>query len=77
MVRLLKALYGCVESSKLWYDDVRKELIKLGFTHNPEDECVLNKVMDGHQITVCIYVDDLFATSIDEADFEWICAEIW
>jgi hypothetical protein len=40
VVKLLKALYGCVESSKLWYDDVRKELIKLRFTHNPKDECV-------------------------------------
>jgi hypothetical protein len=58
--------------SKLWYDDVRKELTKLGFTHNPKDECVFNKVMDGHQITECIYVNDLFATSIDEADLELI-----
>jgi hypothetical protein len=48
VVKLLKALYGCVESSKLWYDDVRKELIKLGFAHNPKDECVFNKVIGGH-----------------------------
>jgi hypothetical protein len=50
VVRLLKALYGCVESSKLWFDDVRKELTKLGITVNSKDECVFNKVMDGHQI---------------------------
>jgi hypothetical protein len=76
VVKLLKALYGCVESSKLWYDDVKKELTKLGFTPNSKDECVFNKVMDGHLIILCIYVDDLFATSIDEADLESIRAAL-
>jgi len=30
--KLLKALYGCVQASKLWYEKVRKFLESLGYT---------------------------------------------
>jgi hypothetical protein len=63
VVKLLKALYGCIESSKLWFEDLREELVKMGFAHNQKDHC---------EMSVCIYVDDLFATSIDESDLEWL-----
>ena len=42
IVQLDKALYGCVESAKLWYDHLRKTLESLGFTVNPHDICVFN-----------------------------------
>ncbi len=35
------------------------ELMSLGFTINPYDPCVANKIVDGHQSTVCWHVDDL------------------
>ena len=35
IVRLKKALYGCVESSKLWYDKISGDMCKLGFTTKP------------------------------------------
>ena len=36
VVQLDKALYGCVESAKLWYEHLRKTLESLGFVVNPK-----------------------------------------
>jgi hypothetical protein len=76
VVRLLKALYGCVESSQLWYAELTSLLIDIGFKANGSDPCVLNADRDGHQVTICVYVDDLLVSSIDEADLEWVRLEL-
>ena len=57
-LRILRALYGCIESALLWYELFTSHLKKLGFTINPYDRCVANKIIDGHQCTVVWYVDD-------------------
>lgn len=63
-VLLKKALYGCVESASLWYDNLRVSLKGLGFVRNEADICVYNKVSrEGVQCTVCVHVDDLLITS--------------
>ena len=66
-VQLLKALYGCVESAKLWYEYLRAKLLEQGFTQNPVDPCVFNKTVDSVQITVGIYVDDVMGSSVSNA----------
>ena len=74
-VVLLKALYGCVESGKLWNEDLSKVLTDAGFIANPEDPCVFNKgsITDKDQITVIIYVDDLMATCLKQERLD----ELW
>jgi hypothetical protein len=72
IVRLNKALYGCVESAKLWYDNLMKTLTGMGFRSNGKDRCVLNVTRNGHQVTLCIYVDDILCTSIDDKDLDWV-----
>ena len=63
-VKLKKALYGCVESARLWYNRISEFLIKLGYEKNPVEECVFNKYdEDSVQCTVALYVDDLKAAS--------------
>ena len=37
VVRLNKALYGCIESAKLWYKKIAGTLNRNGFTANPRD----------------------------------------
>jgi hypothetical protein len=66
IVRLKKALYGCVESARLWYDTIANVLTTNGFKVNPQDQCVFNKKENNKQCTVCVYVDDLFITCKDE-----------
>jgi hypothetical protein len=65
VVKLRKALYGCIESAKLWYNLLTATLLEDGFISNPLDPCIFNKVVRGEQLTVVIYVDDLFITCKD------------
>jgi hypothetical protein len=62
VVKLEKALYGCIESGKLWYNHIKTTLEELGFVANPEDECVFNKGDGNQQCTIVLYVDDLLIT---------------
>ena len=39
IVRLQKALYGCIESAVLWYKELSRTLIELRFKKNDYDEC--------------------------------------
>ena len=65
LVVLDKALYGCIESARLWNDEISNMLISLGFMANPRDRCVFNMVVRGAQVTIVVYVDDLMITSTD------------
>ena len=58
-VLLNKALYGLLRSALLFYEKLVKDLEDNGFEINPYDPCVANKMVGGHQMTVCWHVDDL------------------
>ena len=61
---LKKALYGCVESAGLWYQNLRATMLELGYARNISDKCVFNRIgPDGHQCTAAVHVDDLLITS--------------
>ena len=70
VVRLTKALYGCIESANLWYNDITDTLIRDGFERNNKEHCVFNKMVGNHQLTVCLYVDDLFISCADREAIE-------
>jgi hypothetical protein len=53
LVKLEKALYGCVQSSRLWYEHMSGVLIAGGF-YNNYDNCVFHKGDIDHQTTVCL-----------------------
>ena len=59
LVQIEKAMYGLVQSAKLWFDTITGVLEKAGFVPNPMDVCVWNKNVNGNQVTIVIYVDDL------------------
>ena len=71
-VQLLKALYGCVESAKLWYDDLSATLCsrKLGYYVNPEDPCVFNRGEGEGQCTILLHVDDLMVSCRDQGPID-------
>ena len=58
-MRIVKALYGCVDSALLWYKKFSEKLIDMGFIINPYDACIANKSINGKQCTVAWYVDDV------------------
>jgi hypothetical protein len=48
-VQLEKAVYGMMNSVLLFYQKWVADLTSLGFTINPYNPCVANKIVDGHQ----------------------------
>ena len=66
-VRILKALYGMIESALLWYTLYVTVLKKEGFVLNPYDKCVANKMYNEKQCTVAFYVDDNKLSHVDTA----------
>lgn len=75
-VILDKALYGCIESAKLFYEHISKTLMNFGFVRNPYDVCVFNKMFEGKQITVTIHVDDLKISCADPRGVEAVIDEL-
>ena len=62
IVELDRALYRCIESALLWYQELSGFLRRIGFTPNASDPCVMNKRSRAGQATLCIYVDDILLT---------------
>ena len=58
-VELLKALYGTLWAARLFWEKLQTKLVnEWGFTPNRYDSCVVNKMVDGRQLTVAWHVDD-------------------
>ncbi len=64
-VRMLRALYGMLIASILYYKKFRKDIEGIGFIVNPYDSCVANRIIGGKQQTVTWHVDDLKARHVD------------
>jgi Reverse transcriptase (RNA-dependent DNA polymerase) len=64
-VELLKALYGTLQAALLFYKKLKKDLEGIGFTINPYDPCVANRIINGKQHTVTWHVDDLKSSHVD------------
>jgi hypothetical protein len=58
-VELIKALYGTMRAARPFWERLSKQLADWGFTPNPYDSCVVNKMVNGKQLTVVWHVDDL------------------
>ena len=64
-VKMLKALYGMLISSVLYYNKFHKDIESIGFEVNPYDICVANRTIEGKQHTVTWHVDDLKSSHVD------------
>ena len=76
VVKLLKALYGCVESALLWYEHLSNTLLSMGFIKNRLDDCVFNRGVGEDQCTICVHVDDLFITCKNMATIKGVTKEL-
>lgn len=73
-VELDKAMYGCIESAKLWFDHLRNILINdMGFSQNVFDQCTFNKTdAAGYQVTIIMHVDDMLITCANKFTLDWV-----
>ena len=70
-MELLKALYGTLRAGHLFWQKLSKQLIDVwGFVPNKYDDCVVNKMINGHQMTVVWHVDDLKVSHMDAGEVE-------
>ena len=66
-VRLSKALYGMLRAALLFYKRLRSNLEGMGFEVNPYDPYVVNKMVNGKQITICWHVDKLKVSHVEKS----------
>ena len=64
-VELIKALYGTLRAALLFWRRLSKKLVDWGFSINPYDWCVANKLIQGSQCTIVWHIDDLKISHID------------
>ena len=66
-VTLNKALYGIMQAALMFYRKLVSDLNEFGFTCNPTDPCVANKIVNGEQLTAIWHVDDVKLSHKDPA----------
>jgi hypothetical protein len=77
VVRLKRALYGCVQSAKAWYQKLRHDLEGIGYSVIKSDECVfIRKEKDGTTTRLVVHVDDIFASAKDETVMDLVMGEL-
>ena len=64
-VHITQAIYRMLVSAMLFYPKLTKALLSYSFKLNPYDLCVVNKMINGEQLTVCWHVDDIKSSHID------------
>ena len=69
-LHVIRALCGMLESAMLFYKKLVSDLQGYGFELNPYDPCVANKMVNGHQMTVCWHVDDLKVSHKDPKEID-------
>ena len=57
-VKIVKALYGSGDASKLWYDLLRSTLQQHNFKAHPYDKCVFFRSYKGSRILINVHIDD-------------------
>ena len=57
-LKVLRSIYGCIESALLWCNLYSLTLKGLGFKVNIYDRFVANKMVDGKKCTLVWYMDD-------------------
>jgi Reverse transcriptase (RNA-dependent DNA polymerase) len=64
-VEVLKAIYGMLQASLMFYKKLRRDLEEIGFKVNPYDPYVANRIVKGKRHTITWHVDDLKSSHED------------
>jgi hypothetical protein len=74
--RMNKALYGHMRSGRLFWENISSKLQSMGFESNPDDLCVMNKMVGDDQFTIVLHVDDLKLSFANAEGIEEVLAEL-
>ena len=76
IVRIIKTLYGLVQSAALWFALLYGYLVELGFESNWVSKCVMNLDKDDVKLTIVLYVDNILVLWYKEGDMEWLVRKL-
>ena len=82
ILEVMRALYGLVESAWLWYQELTKNLLGLGYELTEADRGLfVKKVLNGDKIIasniVSVHVDDLISAASPNAEGAALSKEFW
>ena len=70
-LKLIKALYGTKQASRLWQKKLREWLVENGFEQSVTEPCMFTKIDgQGRRIIVAVYVDDLIVAHSNQMVLE-------
>jgi hypothetical protein len=72
--RLIKAIYGTPQASRLFYLTIKSALLKLGFNPSLADECLFIKRQGTSFMKLLVHVDDFAITYNDRALYDEVFA---
>jgi hypothetical protein len=79
--RLKKALYGCVQAFKLWYEKLQKFLQVQGYKRCDIDPCVFKREVGNKVYLPLVYVDDIHIVAdtevIERLEREFVSVFKW
>jgi len=83
---LRKALYGCVQASKLWFLKLTKFLRIVGYESSEVEPCTFRKVEGDGVFLLVVYVDDILIIALSEEisrfhqhfvdEFQWVTLDV-
>ena len=59
-LKLEKSLYGLRQAPRNWNKHLHEFIMSLGFSRCHEDYCVYTTTVDGHEVLIAVFVDDIF-----------------
>jgi hypothetical protein len=73
-VRLKKSIYGLKQAGKLWFENLRGVLLKIGFIQAAGDECAytFESTTLHDTIDIVIHVDDILSSSQHSTSTDWL-----
>ena len=70
-MKVIRAIYGCIEAALQWYILFSGTLEKMGYKLNPYDKCITNRMdKNGRQCTIAWRVDDCIATHVEQSELD-------
>ena len=75
-LRIIKSIYGMIESALLWYELYLSVLKDMEFQLNPYDMCVVNKKINGKQCNIAWYVDDNKVSHVEQDVIYYVISKV-
>ena len=74
--KITKAIYGTLLGAISFYKKLRGVLMDIGFQTNKFNECTFNKMINGHQCTIQVHVDDLKLSHVEQRELNKIIDQL-